>query len=547
MRGIVLFVLVAALAFAAGAAGANGTLSRLLSGTQARLLGDARVGGTPSAARAGQRSAPASASAAATDGPVAARTAPAAAPREGATAVPSPSAASGTKPPPPLSLGQHRPDGTALAADGWTGAGGLTLHVLAPVTTAGLRAEVEVRPVEQAFRDTPSSAAPVEQGVAAIAVHGLAAGQYHWQARLTSAGGAGVWTPYAQGAAAFGVQPTPPRAPVVTSPTDPHSGTLYATATVSFTWSTPADPAGIAGYSYRLDTDPRGQAREVIRTQAQQVSLGGLGTGTYYFHVRAVDAVGNWSPSTTFRVRIDVTAPRVTRHRFSAYYFDPALEALRLSYTLSKVSRVTIGIYNATGRRVRHIVPRTLLPAHVPLSVTWDGRDNAGHVVPAGSYSLWLRATDRLGNSHSIGWSRLTVEYKRIVVSLSQQRLWAYDGNKLLLTTLVTTGNKVLPTPTGVFHVMFKRSPFVFRSPWPKGSPYYYLPTRTTYALYFHDYGYYIHDAPWRSVFGPGSNATPGTPGQNYTGTHGCVNVPRNVMARLYTWATPGTAVLIKT
>ena len=136
---------------------------------------------------------------------------------------------------------------------------------------------------------------------------------------------------------------------------------------------------------------------------------------------------------------------------------------------------------------MRHIVPRTLLPARVPLSVTWDGRDNAGHVVPAGSYSLWLRATDRLGNSHAMGWNRLTVEYKRIVVSLSQQRLWAYDGNHLLLTTLVTTGNKVLPTPTGLFHVMFKRSPFVFRSPWPKGSPYYYLPTRSTYVLYFHD------------------------------------------------------------
>ena len=61
MRRIVLLVLVAALAFAAGAAGANGTLSRLLSGAQARLLGDVRVGGTPSAAQAGHSSATASA------------------------------------------------------------------------------------------------------------------------------------------------------------------------------------------------------------------------------------------------------------------------------------------------------------------------------------------------------------------------------------------------------------------------------------------------------------------------------------------------------
>ena len=259
-----------------------------------------------------------------------------------------------------------------------------------------------------------------------------------------------------------------------------------------------------------------------------------------------MDSVGNWSPSTTFRVRIDVTPPRVTRHRFSAYYFDPALESLRLSYALSKVSHVTIGIYNAAGTRIRHIVPRDLMPAGIPLRVTWDGRDTAGHIVPAGSYSVYLRATDRLGNSYVIGWTGLTVDTKRIVVSLSQQRLWAYNGNTLVLTTLVTTGNKVLPTPSGLFHVMFKRSPFVFRSPWPKGSPYYYLPTRSTYVLYFHDYGYYIHDAPWRSVYGPGSNAATGAPGQNDTGTHGCVNVPGNVMVQLYTWATPGTAVLIK-
>ena len=161
--------------------------------------------------------------------------------------------------------------------------------------------------------------------------------------------------------------------------------------------------------------------------------------------------------------------------------------------------------------------------------------------TPATSF----RMAPTVGNTHAIGWNGLTVETKRIVVSLSQQRLWAYNGNKLVLTTLVTTGNKVLPTPTGLFHVIFKRSPFTFISPWPKGSPYYYKPTHATYVLYFREGGFYIHDASWRSVFGPGSNAATGTPGDNYTGTHGCVNVPSNVMVQLYTWAMPGTAVLI--
>ena len=123
MRRILLLVLVAAIAFAAGAAGANGTLSRVLSAAHARFLGDVRVGGTPSAAPAGHSSATATAPAVATDGPAATHTAPTSGPSRG------------PKPPAPLSLGQQRPDGTELATDGWTGADGLTLHVLAPVTT----------------------------------------------------------------------------------------------------------------------------------------------------------------------------------------------------------------------------------------------------------------------------------------------------------------------------------------------------------------------------------------------------------------------------
>jgi lipoprotein-anchoring transpeptidase ErfK/SrfK len=36
-----------------------------------------------------------------------------------------------------------------------------------------------------------------------------------------------------------------------------------------------------------------------------------------------------------------------------------------------------------------------------------------------------------------------------------------------------------------------------------------------------------------------------GTPGQNDTGTHGCVNVPLAAAAQLFTWATIGTVVQV--
>ena len=68
----------------------------------------------------------------------------------------------------------------------------------------------KVRPVDQAFRGTPTGAAPVDQGVAAIAVRGLAAGHYHWQARLTSAGCGPSVAPTSSGGAG-GSRRGPPR------------------------------------------------------------------------------------------------------------------------------------------------------------------------------------------------------------------------------------------------------------------------------------------------------------------------------------------------
>ena len=544
MRRIVPFVLVAVIAFVLGT-----------SGVAARLLRDVHVvAALPGAATSsptvstGATAAPtatgAFSPATVTVTAAAGGARPTAVATASATAAPTKPAA----PAAPLSLAQVRPNGVTLAAGDWTNGTGVTAQIMAPTGVKGLRAEVEARPIGQDFKGTPTGSAAVVNGVAAVAARGLAAGRYHWQARLVSTGdNAGPWAVFAHGAPAFGVQVATPAAPAVSSPTNPQSNASYATSLVTFQWTAAGDPAGIAGYSYRLDTDPNGVARAHIRTNERQVSLGGLGTGIYYFHVRALDTAGNWGVGATYPVHVDVTPPAVQKIAFSAYYFDPALENLTLDYKVTKVSTVTVGIYDATGARIRHLVLNGLKLPGILQHVSWDGRDDKGALAPAGSYSMYVRPTDRLGNTpiNAPGWAGLSVTYKRIVISLSQQRLFAYDGPTPFLNTLVTTGNKELPTPTGLFHVMFGKSPFVFHSPWPQGSKFYYPDSPVTYALYFKDSGYYIHDSPWRTAYGPGTNAVVGTPGQNYTGTHGCVNVPQNVMSQLYPWATPGTPVQI--
>jgi lipoprotein-anchoring transpeptidase ErfK/SrfK len=230
--------------------------------------------------------------------------------------------------------------------------------------------------------------------------------------------------------------------------------------------------------------------------------------------------------------------------RFSLFTVNPLFTVQRVSFTLSKPAHVWVRI-----TPLGQVIPvRTMDLGTRPagtVHISWNGRDNAGQLVPAGIYAYTMKAVTVRGKRQTETSAGVGITYKRIVVSLSQQRLTAYDGSTPVLATLVTTGNRALPTPLGIFPILAKYSPFTFISPWPYGSPYYYPPSVVNYALLFDNRGYYLHDAPWRSHFGPGSNATLGTPGQNYTGTHGCVNVPLAAEAQLFTWATIGTIVQV--
>ena len=70
------------------------------------------------------------------------------------------------------------------------------------------------------------------------------------------------------------------------------------------------------------------------------------------------------------------------------------------------------------------------------------------------------------------------------------------------------------------------------------GSPFWYPSAWVNYAMEFIPGGYYLHDAPWRSWYGPGSNL--------YDGTHGCVNIPLGPMTQLYAWANVGDEVIVQ-
>jgi len=109
-----------------------------------------------------------------------------------------------------------------------------------------------------------------------------------------------------------------------------------------------------------------------------------------------------------------------------------------------------------------------------------------------------------------------------IDVDLSRQMVYAYEGDVVVNSFLVSTGTWQTPTVTGKYHVYIKLR-YADMS-----GPGYYLPD-VPYVMYFHgDYG--MHGTYWHHNFG-----TPMS--------HGCVNLQTDDAGWVFNWASVGTLV----
>lgn len=137
-----------------------------------------------------------------------------------------------------------------------------------------------------------------------------------------------------------------------------------------------------------------------------------------------------------------------------------------------------------------------------------------------------------------------TLPDKMITISLDEQVLRAFEHGKQVFWTYVTTGRPGLETDKGSFKVYWKVTPWTMHSPWPKGSPYWYPDSKVQMVMWFNG-GDGIHDAYWRSRYGPGTNVPHYDPTGEDNGTHGCVNVPYHNMVWLWNWTPTGTPVIV--
>lgn len=116
------------------------------------------------------------------------------------------------------------------------------------------------------------------------------------------------------------------------------------------------------------------------------------------------------------------------------------------------------------------------------------------------------------------------IEGHWIDIDLSEQRLYAYDGQDLVRSFVVSTGTYLHPTPVGRYSVYIKLRYTDMAGPG------YYLPD-VPYTMYFYS-GYGIHGTYWHDNFG-----TPMS--------HGCINMITEEAGWLYDWSFVGITVNI--
>lgn len=111
-----------------------------------------------------------------------------------------------------------------------------------------------------------------------------------------------------------------------------------------------------------------------------------------------------------------------------------------------------------------------------------------------------------------------------VEIDLSEQHLFAWEGDNQTFATIISTGKAKTPTNTGIYSIQRKYPQDRMR-----GADY-DIPNVPN-VLYF-DRGYAIHGAFWHNNFG-----TPVS--------HGCVNLPVSNAKWLFDWAKIGTPIII--
>ncbi len=140
-----------------------------------------------------------------------------------------------------------------------------------------------------------------------------------------------------------------------------------------------------------------------------------------------------------------------------------------------------------------------------------------GREIEAPLASSWLTGDDIRVLGETAG------EERWVEVDLSEQKVRAWEGNRLFLESLVSTG-KWSRTPIGTYRIWGKFKYAKMSGGSRALHTYYYLPN-VPYIMYYQN-GYGLHGTYWHNNFGQ-------------VMSHGCTNLPTPVAEKLFYWTSP--------
>lgn len=137
--------------------------------------------------------------------------------------------------------------------------------------------------------------------------------------------------------------------------------------------------------------------------------------------------------------------------------------------------------------------------------------------IPSYDREAYTRGKNDIGNTY-------------LEVDMTMQKLYYYKNGELLFETDIVTGNtgRRMGTPEGVNFIYSMQRNRILRGPGYESPVKYWVPVKGSIG---------IHDASWRKEFG----------GEIYktNGSHGCINVPKDVMGELYDMLETGIPVVM--
>ncbi len=126
-------------------------------------------------------------------------------------------------------------------------------------------------------------------------------------------------------------------------------------------------------------------------------------------------------------------------------------------------------------------------------------------------------------NPNVLGTTNAAGEEKWIEVSLDDQKVRAWEGNKMIIEFPISSG-KWAPTPKGDFRIWYKTRNQKMEGGSKELGTYYNLPN-VPHSMFFYQ-AYALHGAYWHNNFGQPMS-------------HGCVNAPLANAAEIFEWAGP--------